>query len=333
MVVIFSTLVLTLALLGSAMDKILIDSARYDVVNSVIQGKYKFQSLDERQKYINTQIQLQVKILGLDEPWYSPKRFTNTLFKLATLDLGKSNFFTSDSGSSSVKDIILEKLPRTILLFTTSTVTVFLIGLYLGGFFADRSGSLWDKGNSVVAVSSTSFPVWWIGMLMIYAFAYLVHIFPARSTPLIPPSDPYYVVDLLYYMALPFITLVIVSFSASAYIVRYFLGGILREDYISAKSAMGIPRRRIVYSHALKNAAPPILTSIVLALTSSFGGSIIIEEVFGWPGMGKLYYDAILVTDTPMIIGITYIFVLMFVIAVFILDIIYAHFDPRVKVE
>ena len=331
-VVIFSTLVLTLALLGSAMDKILIDSARYDVVNSITQGKYKFQSLDERQKYINSQIQLQVKILGLDEPWYSPKRFANTLSKLATLDLGKSNFFTSDSGSSSVKDIILEKMPRTILLFTTSTVVVSIIGLYLGGFFADRSGSVWDKGNSFIAVLSSSFPSWWVGMLMIFAFAYLFHIFPARSTPLTPPSDPYYVLDLLYHMALPFITLVIVSFSAWSYIVRYFLGGILREDYILAKAAMGLPRRRIIYSHALKNAAPPILTSIVLSLAASFGGAIIIEAVFDWPGMGKLYYDAISVMDIPIIIGISYILTLIFVITIFVTDIIYAYFDPRVKV-
>jgi peptide/nickel transport system permease protein len=133
-------------------------------------------------------------------------------------------------------------------------------------------------------------------------------------------------------MALPLITLVIVSFSAWAYIVRYFLGGILREDYISAKSAMGIPRRRIVYSHALKNAAPPILTSIALSLAASFGGAIIIEAVFGWPGMGKLYYDAISVMDIPIIIGITYVLTLIFVITIFVTDIIYAYFDPRVKV-
>jgi peptide/nickel transport system permease protein len=314
------------------MDKILINTIRFDAVNSVTEAKYKFQNSDERQKYINTQIQLQTKILGLDEPWYSPKRIANTIFKLGTLDLGKSNFFTSDSGSSSVRDIIVEKLPRTILLFTSSTVIVSLIGLYLGAFLADKSGSMWDRGNSFLAVSSSSFPVWWVGMLMIFAFAYVFHIFPARSTPLTPPSDPYYVLDLLYHMALPLITLVIVSFSAWAYIVRYFLGGILREDYISAKSAMGIPRRRIVYSHALKNAAPPILTSIALSLAASFGGAIIIEAVFGWPGMGKLYYDAISVMDIPIIIGITYVLTLIFVITIFVTDIIYAYFDPRVKV-
>src|SRR5206468_6566562 len=126
--------------------------------------------------------------------------------------------------------------------------------------------------------------------------------------------------------------LVLVSFTASAYIVKYFLGGILREDFITAKRAMGLPEKRIVYSHALKNAAPPILTSIALSLAASFGGAIIIEAVFDWPGMGKLYYDAIGVLDVPVIIGLTYVFTIIFVITVFVTDILYGYFDPRVKV-
>jgi peptide/nickel transport system permease protein len=332
LIVVFATLVLTLALLGSTMDKILIDSVRYDAVNAVNEGKFKLQSSDERQKYVNSQIQLHVKNLGLDEPWYSPNRFANTLFRLAVLDLGKSYFFTSDSGSSSVRNIILEKLPRTLLLFTTSTIIVSIIGLYLGGFFAGKSGSIWDRTNSFLAVVSSSFPSWWIGMLMIFAFAFSYHIFPARSTPLTVPSDPYYILDLLYHMMLPLITIVLVSFSTWAYIVRYFLVGILREDYILAKAAMGVPKKRILYSHALKNAAPPILTGIALSLATSFGGAIILESVFDWPGMGKLYYDAISAMDVPVIIGLTYVFTLIFVITIFVTDIIYAYFDPRVKV-
>ena len=103
-IVIFSTLILTVALLGSTMDKILIDAIRVDVVNAVNQGtKYQFHSSEERQKYLNSQISLQIKTFGLDEPWYSPKRFFNTLIRVMTLDLGKSNFFTSDSGSSNVQ--------------------------------------------------------------------------------------------------------------------------------------------------------------------------------------------------------------------------------------
>jgi peptide/nickel transport system permease protein len=332
LIVVFSTVVLTLALLGSTMDKILIDAVRYDAVNTVNEGKFQFQSPDQRQKYIDTQTMLHISALGLDEPWYSPKRFVNTMVKLLTLDLGKSHFFTSDSGSSSVRDIIMEKLPKTVLLFTSSTIIVSLVGVYVGGFVADKSGSIWDKINSFSAVLSSSFPSWWVGMLMIFAFAFLYPIFPARSTPYTSPSDPFYILDLLYHMTLPLITIVLVSFSAWSYIVKYFMVGVLQEDFIAAKMAMGLPKRRIVYSHAMKNAGPPIITAIALSLAASFGGAIIIEAVFDWPGMGKLYYDAISVMDVPIIIGLTYLFTLIFVVTIFVTDIIYALLDPRVKV-
>jgi peptide/nickel transport system permease protein len=207
-----------------------------------------------------------------------------------------------------------------------------LIGVYTGAFVADRSGSIWDKINSFFAVLTSSFPSWWVGMIMIFAFAFVYPIFPARSTPLTSPSDPFYILDLLYHMTLPLITIVLVSLSASAYIVKYFIVGVLREDFIKAQTAIGLPKKRILYSHALKNAGPPIITGIALSLASSFGGAIIIEAVFDWPGMGKLYYDAISVMDVPIIIGLTYIFTLIFVITIFVTDIIYAFLDPRVKV-
>jgi peptide/nickel transport system permease protein len=332
LIVLFATLVLTIALLGPTMDKILTDATRFSIVDEVNHGNLKFQSAQERQKYIDDRVQLQIKTLGLDEPWYSPKRFTNTVLKVMTLDLGRSNFFTSDSGSSSVRDIILEKMPKTVLLFTTSTLVITVIGLYLGAYVANKSGSVLDRLNSAFAVFSGSFPTWWVGILMIFAFAFTYHIFPARATPLTSPSDPAYVPDLLYHMVLPLITIVAVGFGSWAYIVRYFVVGILGEDYIAAKRAAGVPEKRIIYSHALKNAAPPIVTVIALSLAGSFGGAITVEAVFDWPGMGKLYYDAIGFLDIPVIIGLTYVATVIFVITVFVTDIVYAYFDPRVKV-
>jgi peptide/nickel transport system permease protein len=134
-------------------------------------------------------------------------------------------------------------------------------------------------------------------------------------------------------MILPLITLVLVGFGSWAYIVRYFVVGILGEDYIIAKRAAGISQKRILYSHALKNAAPPIITVVGLSLASSFGGAVIVEAVFGWPGIGSLYYQAIGVLDIPVIVGLTYISTLIFVFTVFFIDIVYAYFDPRVKVS
>jgi peptide/nickel transport system permease protein len=332
LIVLFATLVLTIALLGPTMDRILLDDVKYYVVEDVNHRNVKFHSADERQQFINAAVERQVKVLGLDEPWYSPKRFFNTVVKVMALDLGKSNFLTSESGSSNVRDIILEKVPKTVLLFTTSTLVITIIGLYLGAYVATKSGSLIDRLNSAFAVFSGSFPTWWVGMLMIFAFAFAYHIFPARATPLTAPSDPAYAGDLLYHMLLPLITLVLVGFGSWAYIVRYFVVGVLGEDYIAAKRAAGVSEKRVVYSHALKNAAPPIVTVIALSLAGSFGGAITVEAVFDWPGMGQLYYQAIGMLDIPIIIGLTYISTVIFVVTVFLTDIVYAYFDPRMKV-
>ena len=332
-IVLFSVLVLTISLLGPTMDDVIKDTVRFNVIDSLSNQKVEFKDLTERQRYIDQQIALQIKNLGLEEPWYSPNRFLNTLFKVMMLDLGKSSFFVSDSGSSSVKDIMIEKIPKTLLLFTTSTLVIVIIGILLGIFLANRAESKLDRVNSIFAVFSNSIPVWWFGMIMIFIFAFSLNIFPARSTPLTPPDNPFYIFDLLYHMILPFITMVVLGFGSVAYIVRSIVSGILNEDFIKAKFAMGIPKRKILYSSALKNAAPPIVTMIALSLSGSWTGAYLVETVFDWPGMGKLAIDAIGLMDVPIIIGFTYVSALVYLITVFFLDIIYAYLDPRVKLN
>ena len=168
-------------------------------------------------------------------------------------------------------------------------------------------------------------------MLMIFVFAFVWQIFPARATPSIEPNDPGYILALLYHMALPVITIVLIGFGAWAYLVRNFMVGIMQEDFINAKKTIGISKKKIVYSHALRNAAPPIVTILALSLSGSLGGAIITEAVFDWPGMGRLYFEAISVMDLPVIIGATYILTVLFLISIFIADLLYGYFDPRVR--
>ncbi|KKK47871.1 hypothetical protein LCGC14_3150830, partial [marine sediment metagenome] len=178
---------------------------------------------------------------------------------------------------------------------------------------------------------SSSFPVWWVGMLMIFLFAFMYQIFPARATPSIPSDDPGYIIALLYHMTLPVITIVLIGFGAWAYLVRNFMVGIMQEDFITAKKIMGINQRKIIYGHAIKNAAPPILTVLALSLSGSLGGAIITEAVFDWPGMGRLYFEAITVMDLPVIIGSTYVLTVFFLVSILVADLLYGYFDPRVK--
>ena len=332
--VLMATLLVTIALVGSNMDIILKQSVTFEIRQQVTDNKPlvdSFNSPEELDSFITTQVEQRVKALGLDQPWYSPPRLGLTVYKILILDFGHATFLTSDSGSSNVKDILLEKLPRTILLFTTATVIISLIGIFLGALSASKLNSKLDRLTSTFAVVSSSFPVWWIGMLMIFVFAFTYQIFPARATPLIPATDPGYIGALLYHMTLPLITIVLIGFGSWAYLVRNFLIGILQEDFVMAKRAVGIPEKKILYRHALKNAAPPIVTVLALSLSGSLGGAIITEAVFDWPGMGRLYFEAISVLDLPVIIGATYVLTAFFLASIFLADILYGYFDPRVR--
>ena len=334
--VLMATLLITIALVGSNMDAILKQSVSLEIRQQVTNNKnlvLSFKNPEQLDVYIQNQIKQRIVALGLDQPWYSPQRLGLAMYKILTLDFGHAKFLTSDTGSSDVKDIILERLPRTILLFTTATVIVSLLGIILGAIASSKVNSMIDKITSGFAVISSSFPVWWVGLLMIFAFAFMYPIFPARATPTIPVTDPGYFGSLLYHMALPLITLVLIGFGSWAYLVRNFLVGILQEDFIIAKKTIGVGEKKILYSHALKNAAPPIITVLALSLSGSLGGAIISEAVFDWPGMGRLYYEAISVLDLPVIIGATYVLTAFFLASIFVADILYGYFDPRVRRE
>ena len=334
--VLMITLLLTITIVGSNMDVILKQGVVYQVRAEITENPAiaeSFANVEDFEKFIDEQIDQRIKALGLDAPWHSPQRIGFSMYKILILDFGHATFLTSDSGSSAVGDILLEKIPRTVLLFTTATIIISILGIFLGALSASKVGSVVDRITSMFAVVSSSFPVWWIGMLMIFLFAFTYHIFPARATPSILPTEPGYIIALLYHMALPLITIVMIGFGAWAYLVRNFMVGTMQEDFIAAKKAICINKNKIVYKHALKNAAPPIITILALSLSGSLGGAIITEAVFDWPGMGRLYFEAISVMDLPVIIGATYVLTVLFLISIFVADLLYGYFDPRVKTE
>lgn len=332
--VLMVTLLLTIVLVGSNMDTILKQGIVYQVRSEISDNPSiaeSFASVKDYEAYVQDQIKQRMTAVGLDKPWYSPERIGITMFKILSLDFGRATFLTSDSGSADVKEIIMEKLPRTILLFTTATIIISIIGIFLGAMSSNKVGSKVDRITSSFAVISSSFPVWWIGMLMIFIFAFVYQIFPARATPSVSPDDPNYIPSLLYHMILPLVTIVLIGFGAWAYLVRNFMVSIIQEDFITAKKTIGVKTRKIIYKHGLKNAAPPIVTVLALSLSGSLGGAIITEAVFDWPGMGRLYFEAISVMDLPVIIGATYVLTAFFLASIFVADLLYGYFDPRVR--
>lgn len=337
LIVLLITLLLTIFLLGSTIDKIMLDNIRLQVINSLTDSISENQRLNqfndpvERQTYINQQIKIQSQSLGLDEPWYSPKKISNSLLQILSLNLGNSRFFTTHDGSSSVNDLIIEKMPNTILLFTSSSITVVVLGLVMGSYLATKEGKYLDKLIAGLASISQSIPPWWFSMIMIVLFSFFLQIFPARSTPLISPDSPGYFSDLLFHMTLPFITLVIIGFASSVYYVKYIVLRVIEEDYIKTLRVIGLPSRKILLRHALKNAGPQLTTMLGLGLTATLGGSILIEEIFDWPGMGNLFYNAVIQNDSPLIIGLVYFFTLIYLSTRLTLDLTLTVLDPRIR--
>ena len=146
--VLMITLLLTIALVGSNMDIILKQGIVYQVRAEITENpaiSESFATVEEFDQFVQKQIDQRIKTLGLDNPWYSPQRIGFTMYKILVLDFGNATFLTSDSGSSNVGDILLEKIPRTVLLFTTATIIISIIGIFLGALAGSKVGSVIDR--------------------------------------------------------------------------------------------------------------------------------------------------------------------------------------------
>ncbi len=253
-----------------------------------------------------------------------------------TLDFGQAQQMTSSDGSNDVLDIIMEYLPNTILLFTTAAFIYTALGIAVGLKAAQRAGSKLDKFLSLFGMTASSMPMWWVGMIAILIFVYQLGWFP-RPDPTFPRVAELgylgFLSALLKKMGLPLITIVFVLFGGRAWVTRNIVTGVLQDDYIMAARAKGVPERKVIYGHTLKTAAPPVVTSAIMALLMSVGGAMISEIVFAWPGMGYLLRLAMFTyTDVPVILGISFITSFMYIFGYYIADLIYGFLDPRVEV-
>jgi len=248
-------------------------------------------------------------------------------------------------GTKDIGEQVRIALKNTVILFTTATLINTFIGLMLGLYMARRPGSLLDRVVSTMGMVSYSLPLWWVGILFIIIFSFYLGWFPAQSKDVFEalsaiPQDVNAVerwfmvaATWLKYMALPLLTIVLVSFGGWAYIVRNIVLDTMHQDFVLAARARGLPERRIIYGHVLRTSSPPIVTSVALALVGSFGGAIISETVFGWPGMGLLYWIALTNGEARVLMATTFVTTLFFILTIFILDFLYVLLDPRVRTE
>jgi peptide/nickel transport system permease protein len=232
-----------------------------------------------------------------------------------------------------VRLILLERMPATLLLSATANLSLFFIAVFAALFLSRQYGSFLDRLVIAMAPSS-SVPAWFYGIFLILIFASAFHILPFGGMIDTPPPEnmPEYVLSLLKHMILPVGALFLHSLFIGIYQWRTFFLIYSSEDYVEMAKAKGLPARTIERRYILRPTLPPIVTSFAFTLIYLWQGAIILETVFSWPGLGRLLYQAISSFDVPVIVGNVVLIAYLLVTPVFLLDIIYALLDPRVKV-
>jgi peptide/nickel transport system permease protein len=273
---------------------------------------------------------------GLDEPVHV--RYVKWVGAMLTGDFGYSF-----SHSRPVLDVLSDFLPNTLVLSAAALLVAFVLGILLGTVQAVRQYSKLDSGLSVVLLFFYSMPSFWLALMLILTMSLFARNvwelpiwFPASgmvSTEYDFLSFGGQLRDRFMHLVLPTLSLALVL---TAGIARYMRGSMLeviRQDYVRTARAKGLSERVVVFKHALRNALIPIITLVGLYIPVLFSGTIFIETVFAWPGMGRTIYDAILQRDYPLVMAGSFFFAVMVVAANLIADILYAVVDPRIRYE
>ena len=270
--------------------------------------------------------------LGLDDPWYI--RLGGYFAALLKGDMGRSIF-----QNQSVASIIGERLGATVELALAALAVAVVIGFALGIAAAMFRGSWIDTASMLLAQFGVSMPVYWLGILLMLAFAVKLGWLPSigRGEPLVTAlgmaltGNPAPFFKSLSHLALPALALGVNSAAIISRLVRTAMIDVLGEDFVRTAYAKGLRRPRVIIRHALRNALLPVVSVIGLRFGALLGGAVLTESIFGWPGLGQLTIAAIGQRDLPLIQGIVLTYAMMFALVNLLVDLSYALIDPRVR--
>ena len=258
--------------------------------------------------------------LGLDRPFLV--RFGEWLWQILHGDLGTSIFT-----NLPVSHMIAQRIEPTISLMLLAIVFAVAVAIPLGVLAAWKHGSWIDQAVMVLAVFGFSTPVFVVGYLLAYVFALQFNWLPVQGFNSISTG----IVPFLRSMALPTLALGLVFIALLARITRATMLDVLNQDYVRTAKAKGVGQRAVLFVHALKNAAVPIITVIGNGVALLIGGAVLTESVFAIPGLGRLTLDAILRRDYPVIQGVVLLFSFVYVIVNLVIDLLYTVLDPRIR--
>ncbi|MFD9629549.1 ABC transporter permease [Streptomyces violascens] len=264
---------------------------------------------------------------GLDLPMW--QQFTDYCGKALTGDLGTSYQFHAPVGS-----LIAEKLPATLLLTGTAVVIYSALGIWLGTRSAWRRGGLGDRFNTGLALTLWSVPSFWLGLLLIITFSVgagpIPGLFPTGGMESGDTTGFAYVLDVAHHMVLPVLTLVAVQYAQTLLVMRSSLIDEMGGDYLTTARAKGLRDDAVRRHHAVPNALLPTVTMLFINLGHVAAGSILVETVFSWPGLGGLFYQALSVPDLPLVQGLFVVFAGAMILMNLLADLLYPLLDPRV---
>ena len=320
--------------MGGALDTLVENTIRHEVNMEInLNPQYQRLPLEEREALVEEAVQIALRHVGMDKPFF-PTRSLEFLRSAMSLELGRSRLITSDSHSFEVRDILMERLPHSLILFGTAQLILFFLTLFLALFLSRRYGSFLDKLFIALAPTSAA-PGWFYGLFLILIFAAVLGVLPwggMAQAGIQVGFTREFVGSLASHLILPVTAIVISAIFAGVYNSRTFFLIYSMEDHVELAKAKGLSPRAVERRYILRPTLPPIVTSFLLILITMWMGQIILETVFSWPGIGQVYYQAIQMNETAIIVGVIVIYGYLLSITLFALDFVYAILDPRVRV-
>lgn len=230
--------------------------------------------------------------------------------------------------------VIMERLPWTLFIVVVSRIVSLIFGYFAGVVAAWKRGGKMDVLLQLLGMTSMSLPAFWMGMILIMAFAFYIPLFPfgGSLTPGVTHQGVWeFMCDVAYHATLPIITLSIVNFFVNAIVLRNNIVEVLGEDFIITAEAKGLNEKTIIFKHAARSALLPFITGNIISFGLMVSGALFVETAFSYPGMGLLLTEAIYARDFPMVQGILIITTIIILASNFIADLVYMWLDPRVR--
>jgi peptide/nickel transport system permease protein len=263
---------------------------------------------------------------GLDQPIYV--QLFKYLGQVLSGDLGYSFYY-----DDTVSTLILGHLPTTLMLTLSALILAVAIGTLFGVYAAVKPRGLFSNFVTIFSLLGYATPVFWLGMIILLVFALYLPLFPAFGIRSIPEPEHLFdrILDIINHLVLPTFTLAILYLANYSRLSRASMLGVLGADYIRTARTKGLSEFKVIFKHALKNAALPVVTMAGLQLGHIFSGAVLVETVFSLPGLGPLLYESIMRRDYPVILGVLFGAASTTIVANIITDLVYKRMDPRIQ--